>query len=71
MPALVQAIEWTRSPRPALRLLDQRLLPGRTEYVDVEGAEAGWHAIRVRNGEGGGRGGGALPPPTPTPWLGI
>jgi methylthioribose-1-phosphate isomerase len=46
MPALVQAILWQRQPSPSLRLLDQRLLPGKTEYVEVEGAEGAWHAIR-------------------------
>lgn len=47
MPALCTAIQWVRSPAPALRLLDQRLLPGAVEYIDVADADAGWHAIKV------------------------
>ena len=46
MPALVQAILWQREPTPSLRLLDQRLLPSRTEYVEVADAGAAWLAIR-------------------------
>jgi len=46
MPALVQAILWQREPTPSLRLLDQRLLPAKTEYVEIEDASAAFHAIR-------------------------
>ena len=46
MPALVQAILWQREPIPSLRLLDQRLLPAKTEYVEIEDASAAFHAIR-------------------------
>ena len=31
------------------RLLDQRLLPLRTTYIDISGPEAGWKAIKVRS----------------------
>ena len=53
--SLVHAIDWTRAPAPRLRLLDQRLLPATTAYVDVPDTEAGWRAIKVR--EEGGDGG--------------
>lgn len=46
MPALVQAILWQREPTPSLRLLDQRLLPARTEYVEVADTRAAWLAIK-------------------------
>lgn len=46
MPALVQAILWQRDPTPSLSLLDQRLLPARTEYVEIEDAGAAFHAIK-------------------------
>lgn len=48
MPALVKAIDWVAAPVPRLSLLDQRLLPGTTQYVDVPDTEAAWHAIKVR-----------------------
>ena len=44
MPALVQAILWQREPTPSLRLLDQRLLPAKTKYVEIEDASAAFHA---------------------------
>ena len=31
------------------RLLDQRLLPLRSTYIDISGHEAGWKAIKVRS----------------------
>lgn len=43
---LVNAILWERGPPASLKLLDQRLLPSTTSYVDVADADAGWRAIR-------------------------
>lgn len=43
---LVQAILWERGPPASLKLLDQRLLPQTTSYVDVNDADGGWRAIR-------------------------
>lgn len=48
MSTLVKAIDWAATPTPRLSLLDQRLLPGTTQYVDVPDTEAAWHAIKVR-----------------------
>ena len=31
----MRAIEWLDDPRPAIRLIDQTLLPGAEQYVDV------------------------------------
>ena len=33
--AWVRAIEWVDDPRPMIRLIDQTLLPGTEQYVDV------------------------------------
>ena len=47
MPTLIKAIDWAAVPTLRLALLDQRLLPGTTKYVDVPDTEAAWHAIKV------------------------
>jgi hypothetical protein len=46
MPPL-EAIQWARGPPARLALLDQRLLPGTIEYIDVPDAAAAWTAIKV------------------------
>jgi len=52
MPPL-EAIRWARGPAGAtLALLDQRLLPLTTAYIDISGADAAWGAIKVKRRDG-------------------
>ncbi|MCJ1461812.1 Isopentenyl-diphosphate delta-isomerase 2 [Pseudocyphellaria aurata] len=44
----LEAIIYTAGPPARLQILDQRLLPLRTEYIDVSGPDAAWHAIKNR-----------------------
>ena len=46
----LEAIRWTRGPPARLQLLDQRLLPLTTAYIDVADAGAAWTAIKARLG---------------------
>lgn len=43
----LEAILYAAGPPARLQLLDQRLLPLRTEYIDVPGPDAAWKAIKV------------------------
>ena len=43
----LEAIRWCQGPPAALQLLDQRLLPLQTVYIDIDGPESAWHAIKV------------------------
>ena len=43
----LEAIRWRQGPPAALQLLDQRLLPLQTVYIDISGPKAAWHAIKV------------------------
>jgi methylthioribose-1-phosphate isomerase len=49
MSAPLEAIRWAPGPK-RLALLDQRLLPGTMEYIDIAGADEAWTAIKVRRG---------------------
>ena len=43
----LEAIRWRQGPPAVLQLLDQRLLPLQTVYIDIDGPESAWHAIKV------------------------
>ena len=43
----LEAIRWRQGPPAVLQLLDQRLLPLQTVYIDMNGPESAWHAIKV------------------------
>ena len=43
----LEAIRWRQGPPAVLQLLDQRLLPLQTVYIDIQGPESAWHAIKV------------------------
>ena len=43
----LEAIVYRAGPPAQLKLLDQRLLPLNSEYVDVPGVSAAWTAIKV------------------------
>jgi methylthioribose-1-phosphate isomerase len=43
---MVRAIEWVDDPRPMIRLIDQTLLPGAEQYVDVTTVEVLVQSIR-------------------------
>ena len=46
--APLEAVRWARGPPAALTLLDQRLLPHRSEWLDASSPDAAWAAIKVR-----------------------
>jgi methylthioribose-1-phosphate isomerase len=44
----LEAIRWQLGPPASLQLLDQRLLPLESVYIDIDGPEAAFAAIKVR-----------------------
>ena len=40
-------LRWRQGPPAVLQLLDQRLLPLQTVYMDIDGPKSAWHAIKV------------------------
>ncbi|KAK9830593.1 hypothetical protein WJX81_002762 [Elliptochloris bilobata] len=42
----LEAIRWRQGPPASLQLLDQRLLPLQTVYINVGGPSESWHAIK-------------------------
>lgn len=45
----LEAIRWSLGPPAALQLLDQRLLPDQSVYIDIDGPKAAFTAIKVRH----------------------
>lgn len=44
---MLEAIRWQMGPPASLKLLDQRLLPTKSIYIDIDGPEAAFSAIKV------------------------
>ena len=44
---MLEAIRWQMGPPASLRLLDQRLLPAQSVYVEIDGPQAAYKAIKV------------------------
>ena len=44
---MLEAIRWQMGPPASLRLLDQRLLPAQSVYIEVDGPQAAFTAIKV------------------------
>ena len=45
---MLEAIRWQLGPPASLKLLDQRLLPTQSIYIDIDGPRAAFIAIKVR-----------------------
>lgn len=45
---MLEAIRWQMGPPASLKLLDQRLLPTQSVYIEIDGPEAAFTAIKVR-----------------------
>ena len=43
----LEAIRWQQGPPASLKLLDQRLLPLQSVYIDIDGPQAAFTAIKV------------------------
>ena len=50
----LEAIKYSarEGEKAVLQLLDQRLLPLQSTYIDIDGPKAAWDAIRVRQPDG-------------------
>ena len=44
---MLEAIRWQMGPPASLKLLDQRLLPTQSVYIEIDGPEAAFTAIKV------------------------
>ena len=44
---MLEAIRWQMGPPASLRLLDQRLLPAQSVYIEIDGPQAAFTAIKV------------------------
>ena len=44
---MLEAIRWQMGPPASLRLLDQRLLPAQSVYIEIDGPQAAYTAIKV------------------------
>ena len=44
---MLEAIRWQMGPPATLRLLDQRLLPAQSVYIEIDGPQAAYTAIKV------------------------
>jgi methylthioribose-1-phosphate isomerase len=45
----LESIRWNFGPPARLQLLDQRLLPLQSVYIDIDGPKAAFSAIKVWN----------------------
>ncbi len=45
---MLEAIRWQLGPPASLKLLDQRLLPTQSVYIDIDGPRAAFTAIKVQ-----------------------
>lgn len=43
----LEAIRWQQGPPASLKVLDQRLLPLQSVYIDIDGPQAAFTAIKV------------------------
>ena len=44
---MLEAIRWRMGPPASLRLLDQRLLPAQSVYIEIDEPQAAFTAIKV------------------------
>jgi len=44
---MLEAIRWQMGPPASLKLLDQRLLPIQSIYIDIDGPQTAFTAIKV------------------------
>lgn len=44
----LEAIRWQLGPPASLKLLDQRLLPTQSVYIDIDGPRGAFTAIKVQ-----------------------